>query len=107
MVEDGVVDATFHDEPIAQVLPSSPFFALSPPTYTKYELAYPCGNDANTGRCCPYNWILSLEKKIVWLHALVPHWYKRMKPREVRIRKIIFCVVSVLQTSMSKYAKFQ
>ena len=49
MVEDGVVDATFHDEPIAQVLPSSPFFALSPPTYTKYELAYPCGNDANTG----------------------------------------------------------
>ena len=63
MVEDGVVDATFHDEPIAQVLPSSPFFALSPPTYTKYELAYPCGNDANTGRCRPYNSILSLEKK--------------------------------------------
>ena len=62
MVEDGVVDATFHDEPIAQVLPSSPFFALSPPTYTKYELAYPCGNDANTGRCRPYHSILSLEK---------------------------------------------
>ena len=65
MVEDGVVDATFHDEPIAQVLPSSPFFALSPPTYTKYELAYPCGNDANTGRCCRYNSFLPLEKKIV------------------------------------------
>ena len=73
------------------------------PIYTKYELAYPCGNDANTGcnecarplgcpvlRCCRYNSILSLEKKIVWLHALVPHWYKRMKPRENRIRKFIF-----------------
>ena len=60
------------------------------PIYTKYELAYPCGNDANTGRCCRYNSILSLKKKIVWLHPLVPHWYKRMKPRENRIRKFIF-----------------
>ena len=62
MVEDGVVDATFHDEPIAQVLPSSPFFALSPPTYTKYELAYPCGNDANTVRTIPSS---RSRKKIV------------------------------------------
>ena len=62
--------------------------------YTKYELAYPCGNDANTGRCCRYNSILSLKKKIVWLHPLVPHWYKRMKPRENRIRKFIFSVGS-------------
>ena len=36
--------------------------------YAKYELAYPCGNDANTGRCCRYNSILPLEKKIVWRH---------------------------------------
>ena len=25
------------------------------------------------------------------LHALVPQWYKRKHPREIRIRKIIFC----------------
>ena len=36
--------------------------------YTKYELAYPCGNDANTGRCCRYNSILPLEEKNVWRH---------------------------------------
>ena len=60
--------------------------------YTKYELAYPCGNDANTERCCPYNSILSLEKKIVWSQQLVPQWYKRWAPGEIRIRKIIFCV---------------
>lgn len=30
MVEDGVVDATFHDEPIAQVLPSLPFLCPLP-----------------------------------------------------------------------------
>ena len=88
MVEDGVVDATFHDEPIAQVLPSSPFFALSPPTYTKYELAYPCGNDANTGRCRPYNSVLSLEKKNCTQACPRPGqaW------PGIRIRKIMFCV---------------
>ena len=53
--------------------------------YAKYELAYPCGNDANTGRCCRYNSILPLEKKIV---SRPPPGTKVATP-EIRIRKFI------------------
>ena len=51
--------------------------------YTKYELANPCGNDANT--------VLSMQfdplarEKHVWLPALVSQWYKRKKPREFKL----------------------
>ena len=52
--------------------------------YTKSELAYPCGNDANTGRCCRYNSNLPLEKKIVRRHS----------PGTMGVRNLIrqFCV---------------
>ena len=65
---------------------------IVPKFYAKYELAYPCGNDANTGRCCRYNSILSLEKKIV---SRPPPGTKVATP-EIRIRKFIFCVERVL-----------
>ena len=50
-----------------------------------------CGNIANTGRCFLYQFDPLDRQKIVWR---LPQWYKRKTTRDIRIRKIMFCVVS-------------
>ena len=53
------------------------------PIYTKYELAYPCGNDANTGRCCRYNsisggthWYISRVRSEQVLYQVFPSVFR-------------------------------